>query len=191
MHKILIVPIFLWFTFVQAQEKPYFYDIPSAPDTYSAAGVSARLVDGLGFRYFWATEGLTDSDLNFKPSDEARTSLQTIEHIYGLTTVLLNTVRKQPTGKSDQPVGFEKLREGTLENLRQASLLLRQSDANPEEMLMIFERANGNAEYPFWNLINGPISDALWHVGQVVSFRRSSGNPLPSGVNVLQGKKYD
>jgi hypothetical protein len=43
-------------------------------------------------------------------------------------------------------------------------------------------------EFPFWNQINGPISDALWHCGQVVMNRRASGNPLQLGVNVFVGK---
>jgi len=47
----------------------------------------------------------------------------------------------------------------------------------------------GETQFPFWNVINGPISDAIWHTGQVVSFRRTSGNPFPKGVNVLTGKK--
>jgi hypothetical protein len=42
--------------------------------------------------------------------------------------------------------------------------------------------------FPFWNQINGPISDALWHCGQVVMNRRASGNPLQKGVNVFIGK---
>ena len=58
-----------------AQQKPYYYTIPDTPTTYTAATVAARLVDGLGFRYFWATEGLTEKDLNYKPSAEARTCL--------------------------------------------------------------------------------------------------------------------
>ena len=41
---------------------------------------------------------------------------------------------------------------------------------------------------PFWNIINGPISDALWHCGQVVMLRRSSGNPFNSKVNLFSGK---
>jgi len=38
-------------------------------------------------------------------------------------------------------------------------------------------------------LLNGPIADALTHVGQVISFRRTSGNPIPKGVNVFMGIK--
>ena len=38
--------------------QPYYYQIPDYPEPYSAETVAARLIDGLGFRYFWATEGL-------------------------------------------------------------------------------------------------------------------------------------
>ncbi|MFT7499284.1 MAG: hypothetical protein ACI8QP_001887, partial [Porticoccaceae bacterium] len=47
------------------------------------------------------------------------------------------------------------------------------------------------SEYPFWDLINGPIEDAVWHSGQLVSFRRSSGNPMNPKVNFLTGKVRD
>jgi hypothetical protein len=179
-------------TLISAQDRAYYYEIPPAPDSYSATSVAARLVDGLGFRYFWATEGLREEDLTFKPSAEARTTYETIQHIHGLTSVLLNTVEKRVSGSGgDQPENFEKLRLTTLDNIQRASEILKDPLSNLEEMPMIFQRSGGNMEYPFWNLINGPISDALWHVGQVVTFRRSSGNPLPSGVSVLSGTKRD
>ena len=40
--------------------------------------------------------GLTEKDLTFKPSSEARTSLETLKHIYDLTTVILNSVIGKP-----------------------------------------------------------------------------------------------
>lgn len=185
--------LFLFYSVtLMAQDRPYYYEIPEAPATYSAATVAARLVDGLGFRYFWATEGLREEDLEFRPTPEARTSLETIQHIYGLTRVLLNTTQAKPTsGGGEPPEGFSALREATLENIRMASEILRADHVRLEEMPMVFQGSNGKTEYPFWNLINGPISDALWHVGQVVSFRRSSRNPLPKGVSVLQGTKRE
>jgi hypothetical protein len=174
-----------------AQNRPYYYQIPDTPKVYTAATVAARLVDGLGFRYFWASEGLTEKDLAYKPSDSARTSLETLEHIKGLSDILFNAVNKKPTDFSSpaKKSSFAELREQTLKNIQGASELLKKPGVNLEEMDMIFQRANGKSEFPFWNLINGPISDALWHVGQVVSFRRGSGNPLPEGVNVLTGTK--
>lgn len=56
------------------------------------------------------------------------------------------------------------------------------------EFNIVFKRGERSSEFPFWNQINGPISDALWHCGQVVSFRRASGNPFNSKVSVLQVK---
>jgi hypothetical protein len=176
-----------------AQNKPYYYNIPDTPKVYTAATVAARMVDGLGFRYFWATEGLTEKDLSFKPGNDTRTTLETIEHIKGLTEILFNAANKKPTDFTSPAtkLSFAELREKTLQYIKAASDLLKQPGASLEEMDMIFQRSTNKNEFPFWNLINGPISDALWHVGQVVSFRRSSGNPLPKGVNVLTGTKTD
>ncbi len=83
-----------------------YYQIPDPPEEYTASTVVARMVDGLGFRYYWATDGLRVEDLSFKPGDEARTSGETIEHILGLSTVILNSVTNTPNIRSsgEQPV---------------------------------------------------------------------------------------
>ena len=41
---------------------------------------------------------------------------------------------------------------------------------------------------PFWNQLNGPIEDAVWHSGQIVVFRRASGNPISKKISVSTGK---
>lgn len=190
MKKIFFVSLLFITLSMDAQNKPYYYQIPDTPTTYTAANVAARLVDGLGFRFFWATEGLVQKDLDYRPSEGARSALETIEHINGLTTVLLNAVNKVPSGAaSTEKYSFSELRDKILLNIKTASDILKKGDANLEDFDMVFDRPTGKIEYPFWNLINGPIADAIWHVGQVVTFRRASGNPLPNGVNVLTGKK--
>lgn len=192
MKYLFLMPVIMVSMNLSAQDKPYYYQIPETPSTYTAANVAARLVDGLGFRFFWASQGLTQKDLEFKPSKDARTTLETIEHINGLTTVLLNAVNKRPTGvATSEKLSFAELREKILMNIKTASDILKKNDANLEDFDMIFDRPTGKQEYPFWNLVNGPIADALWHIGQVVTFRRSSGNPLPEGVNVLRGTKTE
>ena len=70
-----------------------------------------------------------------------------------------------------------------------ATLFLNYSKDEIEELNIIFEREGKKSRFPVWNLINGPIADALNHTGQVVSFRRTSGNPIPKGVNVFLGVK--
>ena len=54
-----------------------YAELPEASSTYTAGTVAARMVDGLGFRYYWASEGLRSEDLSYKPSAEARTTDET------------------------------------------------------------------------------------------------------------------
>ena len=79
-----------------------------------------------------------------------------------------------------------------MENFKRASELLKPStDQDMESYKGIFKRGENQFEYPFWNMINGPISDALWHTGQVVLMRRAAGNPINPKVNVFTGKLND
>ncbi len=170
------------------QEKLPYYEIPDAPETYTAGAVAARLVDGLGFRYYWATEGLRDEDLIFKPSEEGRTTAETIDHIYGLSKVIVNaTLQKANSGGEDEDMTFAEKRKKTLLNIKTAADILRDAE-DLTSFKLIFKRGENVSEFPFWNNINGPIADALWHCGQVVSHRRTSGNPFNSNVSVFMGK---
>lgn len=173
-----------------AQDLPY-RQIPDYPTSYSAGTVAARMIDGLGFRYYWATQGLRAEDLAFKPSEEARTQSETLDHILGLSQVILNAALKKPnTGaERDTTLTFDNKRTLTLNNIKQAADILRKApDSEMVEFKVIFSRGENAVEYPFWNNINGPIADAIWHCGQVVTFRRSSGNPFNSKASVFSGK---
>ena len=164
--------------------------IPEVPASYSAGTVAARVIDGLGFRYYWATEGLRESDLNFKPSDEARTTAETIDHIYGLSRVILKTMEQKANiqEKTGEPMTFEEIRENTLMNFKKASDILKDTrNEDIENYKVISGNGDHSSEFPFWNLLNGPIEDAIYHTGQVVSFRRSSGNPINPKVRVFTG----
>ena len=84
---------------------------------------------------------------------------------------------------------FEELRKKTLENIKAAADILRTAkDSEIAEMKVIFKNDQGTREFPFWNILNGPVDDALWHVGQVITFRRSSGNPYNNKASVFTGK---
>lgn len=186
-HLLIMLIICTIFT-GNAQEKLPYYEIPEAPETYTEGTVVSRLIDGLGFRYYWATEGLRPDDLNFRPNEEARRSLETIKHIYGLSNMILNSALQKPnSGGNSKEMNFEKLRATTLNNFKTASDIMRKAE-DLSDYKIVFQRGEKTSEMPFWNVINGPISDALWHTGQVVSFRRSSGNPFNSKVSVLSGK---
>ncbi len=184
MKKNVLVLFLIAITTLSGQGKLPYYEIPKAPQKYTPGTTASRMIDGLGFRYYWATERLREKDLAYKPSVNARTAEETINHILGLSQVILNATLKI-ANKGEQPkMTFIEKRKKTLENLKKSSEILRES-TDISQYKMIF----GKNEFPFWNAINGPIADAIWHVGQIVSFRRSSGNPFPKDVSVLKGTK--
>jgi hypothetical protein len=175
--------------FAQAPTLPY-REIPQAPAAYSAGGLAARLIDGLGFRFYWATEGLRPQDLSFKHSPDTRTSLETLEHIYEMSVMIRNaTTRQINEGSQIKKLAFAELREATLVNLKAASDAVRKAtDDDFGQFTARFRDKNGAlVEYPFWNMINGPMADCLWHVGQVVAMRRASGNPFTENVSLFMG----
>lgn len=173
-----------------AQENPLpYHQIPDYPAEYTASNVAARMVDGLGFRYYWATKDLRKEDLAYKPSEEARTTRQTLDHIYGLTRTIMHAPQSKINSSPQEELSFEELRKSTLENIALASKLLKEGkEGDIDGYKIIFKRGDNTTEYPFWNMINGPIADAIYHVGQVVAFRRASGNPIQKGVRMLTGK---
>lgn len=172
----------------QNNDLPY-YEIPDYPETYTATNVAARMLDGLGFRYYWATEGLRDEDLKYKPSVEGRTTSETIDHLHGLTTFILNSaLKKVHEGVDVSELTFEEKRKQTLMKIKEAADIMRTTDDDLSKYKIVFQRGENTNEFPFWNNINGPIADALWHCGQVVLLRRASGNPFNSKASVFTGK---
>ena len=185
----LLSILFVFMTHIEAQNKDLPYaKIPEAAENYTAGTVVSRMLDGLGFRYYWAMEGLRAEDLSYKPNKDARTTKQTLDHVLGLSQVIVNSALGVPNGTPQPEMTFAEKRNKTLENIEKASQIFRNAD-DLSKFTIVFKRGEQTSEFPFWNQLNGPIGDALWHVGQVVSFRRSSGNPFPKGVSVFMGTK--
>lgn len=188
--KIKFLTIFLCLAtiFAMGQDELPYYEIPDYPESYTDCTVAARMIDGLGFRFYWASEGLTEKDLLYKPSESGRSCEETIDHILGLSEVIVKSCRKEVIGRTDSSsLTYKEKREKILTNLKSAADILRGSE-DLSQFTLQFEGRNGISEYPFWNNINGPIADAIWHCGQLVVLRRASGNPFNSNVSVFSGK---
>ena len=175
-------------------DKAPFHIIPDSPDTISCVNIITRMLQGLGFRYYWATKGLRNKDLDYRPTDSAKNCLETLKHIYMLVEIInaatQNKISVRPAPIENIPNEFEILREITLNRIKESCVLFESMTLDELGLLKIkFNRGGVFSEFPFWNLINGPISDAIYHVGQIVSFRRTSGNPIEKGVNVFLGEK--
>ena len=188
-----LLPLFFFFLNLQlmAQELP-FSTIPKPPQDYTAVNSINRVIQGLGFRFYWATEGLRKIDLSYRPSKDAKNTLETLQHIYTLSSTVLNAVNNKASLRPPPETlkNLKELRRATLNNLKQAAdLFQKYSDPQLNNLNIIFEREGKQYKFPIWNLLNGPIADALYHTGQIVSFRRTSGNPIAKGVNVFLGIK--
>ena len=154
-----------------------YHEIPDYPEEYTVSSIITRLLDGLGFRFYWATEGLSEGDYSFTPGSGCRSIVELMGHIWGL----MNWVTISVTGKTNKkPETAEEGRALILEMIYDLRNTL--GAMNVEEIGKI--TIDGR---PFWNIINGPISDALTHVGQINSFRRLAGNCV-SSANVFTGK---
>lgn len=174
----------------EMEELPY-HSIPDYPEEFNGPSIVSRTIDGLGFRYYWVTESLTEKDLDYKASETSRNSKDILYHIYSLSEMVLNSVKGvnniRPIPENEMT--FADMRAKTLHMLKQSSDLLRAMD--PEEiknLSITFQRGEKVSSFPFWHQLNGPLADALWHTGQIVMMRRASGNPIDPRVNVFMGK---
>lgn len=184
MKKLTFIIIFTTIFSMNSQEKLPYYQIPKMEENYSAQNTVARMIDGLGFRYYWSTEGLRAEDLVYQPKGEGRSCQKTVDHLYDLSNMMLRltkTVVKQEKEKSEMT--FAEMRKQTLYNFEALSNRIKIS----KDLAEFTAKKEGKITTPFFNVINGPIADAIWHTGQVASFRRSSGNPISSKVNHFTG----
>ncbi len=189
MKRLILIFTFLMFQLMQGQENELpFAEIGPYPENYSAQGVLQRLISGLGYRFYWASADLRPEDLNYRPSNDGRSTFEIIEHIYKLSSTIASTLESiSSPSTNDTAMTYQELRAGTLIHLQSAvSALDEVTDFS--ELSVKIVRPNQTYEFPFWHLINGQSSDALWHCGQVVMNRRASGNPVKSGVNVFLGQ---
>ncbi|MBB3696938.1 hypothetical protein KMW28_22160 [Flammeovirga yaeyamensis] len=164
-------------------ELPY-QSIPPLPEEINSTNIISRMIDGLGFRYYWGTEGLRTEDIDFRPEKDSRNTLELLGHIYDLAFAANKVLGGNATKKDLS--SYIELRKETLILYKDLSDRLREM---PDEDLENYNYMGSAQSFPFWYLLNGQIADALTHVGQIVSWRRISGNPQPKGVNVFLGRK--
>lgn len=178
---------------MKAQELPYA-QIPEYPSDHSSGNIVARMIDGLGYHYYWASKDLTATDLEYKPSADGRTTLETLQHIYGLSLSILNAPKREANIRPMDLTGhsYEALRKMTLNNLQEASsLFLGKTADDIQQYEVSFKRGEKQFDFAFWHLLNGQLADAIYHTGQIVMLRRASGNPVDSKMDVFMGKNRE
>lgn len=189
--RYLFLFCFLYTFSTMAQDKIPFESIPEAPEEMSSGAIITRMIQGLGYRYHWASKDLREEDLVYRPTPEAASTQETLMHLYGLAQTVFNTASGVPSKRPIDhiPADYMDLRAGTLDYLKQAAALFTGKNADEIAALSVtFERSGEQHPFSAWHLLNGPLADAIYHTGQLVSFRRTTGNPIQKGVNVFTGK---
>ena len=163
------------------QELP-FKDISQTPNELTVTNTLLRMVEGLAFRYRWATENLSEENIKFRPHPTSMSIEEVNSHIFDLVDSTYRVFGGEKQNKKSLN-SFQKIREANLFLLKKLVTLLR--EMNDSELVEM--EKNTSRKLPFWYWINGPLADALTHVGQITSWRRIAGNPQLKGVNVFIG----
>jgi hypothetical protein len=124
-------------------ELPY-YQVPDYPEEFTAGTMAARMVDALGFRFYWVSEGLNEKDLVYRANLDGRSSAETIQHVYDLSKIIVNSILKKSNSSAKEDFSYINMRKRTLVNLKTASDILRESDDISQYKIIL-----SNRKYPF------------------------------------------
>ena len=151
----------------------FFRSLNEPSQSANASSIALRMLDGLAFRYYWATEELREIDYNFRPTEDQMSAQELCAHLEALSKMIARLLGLELSLITDEAIDH---RTKTLDYFKQTHDYLSETDLSA---LSLHEQ--------FWNCFNGPLADALTHVGQLNAWRRQSGNPLPK-VNFFSGK---
>ena len=183
-NLILLVVCSFVYSQEELKDKLPYYEVLEYAEEFTAGTMAARMVDALGFRYYWASKDLNEKDLAYRLNEKGRTTAETINHIYELSIIIVNSTLQKPNSRGDKvEMTYKEKRTATLNNLKKASDILYVSN-DISQFKIIF----GEQKIPFWNQINGPIADAIWHCRQIAVYRRVTKNPINPKVNHFTGK---
>ena len=101
------------------QELP-FEDISKNPIELTATNTLLRLVEGLAFRYRWATENLSEKDIKFRPHPTSMSIEEVNAHIFDLIESTFRVFGGQKQNK-DSLRSFHKVRKKSLFVLKDLS----------------------------------------------------------------------
>jgi hypothetical protein len=163
-----------------------FRSLPPGPETVTGSAVLVRLVEGIGFRFTWATEGLREPDLAYRPTPQTMSIAELVGHVLELVAWVAAAAGAIPAGpqKPESPLPFPEIRLQVMEVLALLRARFAEMSDGKIAAITIGSRAG---PVPWPHIVNGPLADALTHIGQIAVLRRSSGNPVPK-ANVFLGR---
>ena len=134
MRAVFFILLGLHHLTIMSQTSEYFKDISEYPNEINNGNIISRMINGLGYRYYWATEKLKENDLRYRPSKDAYSTKETMVHIFTLSKTVYNTTLSKINERPDIdiPSDYESIRNVTLQFLEKASKNF--SNLNSEEL---------------------------------------------------------
>jgi hypothetical protein len=142
------------------------------------------MADGIGFRYLWATEGIKESRLSFKPNSDCMSLGELLAHVLELLTWVAENVGITPRYDLLKSGDFGVICRRTQELAAELSARFKQM--GDEEVAACTIKTSRGETLPVWHMVNGPLSDSLTHIGQILSWRRIAGFPAAQ-ADVFRG----
>lgn len=124
-----------------------------------------HLVATVVFRGRVAIDGAPPEFGDFKASDDSRSPREILAHIGDLLTGSESLLRGEFVEINSSPLAWPDEVQRFLESARVLDALLASDDP---------------LAYPVEKFVQGPVGDALTHVGQIVLLRRIAGAPVTS-----------
>jgi hypothetical protein len=152
----------------------FYKELPPYPNRPSASNMIVRALDGLGFRLYWALDGLEEKDFEYRLCEGAKSIFEIVRHIWGLVNWIHINFYSKESSRPKKIIDQGKHALQLIHRLRNEFLNMDDDDLEKVKL------EHGK----YWNLINAPIADALSHVGQVNILRRAVGKPAQLGDTI-------
>ena len=101
MRAVFFILLGLYHLTIMSQTSEYFKDISEYPTEINNGNIISRMINGLGYRYYWATEKLKKNDLIYRPSKDAYSTKETMVHIFTLSKTIYNTTLSKINERPD------------------------------------------------------------------------------------------
>jgi hypothetical protein len=133
----------------------------NSPDTKRA--MLRHTLATLAYRGGKAVRGASESFASFKASETTRTPAQILAHIGDLLDWALSIAEGKETWHNAEPLPWD-------QEVERFHAALRKFD--------VYLASDGELHASCERLFQGPIADALTHVGQIAMLRRVAGEPM-------------
>jgi hypothetical protein len=162
-----------------------FQTVPDPPALPGGGAVLGRMADGIGLRFRWATENMEGVDLAFRPAADCMTLGELLAHMVELLFWVAESVGLEPRRDLKDSSDYAHVR-GRVMDLA-ASFSARFKGMTDAEVAACSITSSRGDTQPVWNIVNGPLSDSLTHIGQILSWRRIAGSPAAQ-ADVFRGR---